>query len=76
MLATSSGVFADEGFSVLDQVARGLMQGHSSLDVELRRVFNLAQSVPCLLVKAEKLVCCVMKSVRQQSNYKLDENNH
>jgi hypothetical protein len=29
VLATASGVFADEGFSVLDQVARGLMQGHS-----------------------------------------------
>jgi hypothetical protein len=76
VLATSSGVFAVEGFSVLDQVARGLMQGHSSLDVELRRVFNLAQSVACLLLKAGKLVCCLMISIRQQSNYKLDENNH
>jgi hypothetical protein len=28
-------------------------------DVELRRVLNLAQSVPCLLVKAQKLVCAV-----------------
>jgi len=74
-MATASGVFAVEGFSVLDQVARGLMQGHSSLDVELRRVFNLAQSVPCLLLKAEKLVCCLMKSVRQQSNYKVDQKN-
>jgi hypothetical protein len=53
VLATASGVFADEGFSVLDQVASGLMQVHSSLDVELRRVFNPAQSVACLLLKAE-----------------------
>ena len=75
-LATRSRVFGGEGFSVLVQVASGPMQGHSSLDVELRRVFNLAQSVACLLVKAEKLVCCLMKSIRQQSNYKLDENNH
>ena len=61
MLATASGVFADEGFSVLDQVARGLMQGHSSLNLELRRVFNLAQSVACLKREVEKLVCCRMK---------------
>jgi hypothetical protein len=65
-----------EGFLVLGQVGTGPMQGHSSLDVELRRVFNLAQSVACLRVKTEKLVCCLMKSIRQQSNYKLDENNH
>ena len=40
-MATESEVFAMEGFSVLVQVASGPMQGHSSLDVELRRVFNL-----------------------------------
>jgi hypothetical protein len=34
----------------------GLMQGHSRLEFEVSRVFNLAQSVPCLLVKAENLV--------------------
>jgi hypothetical protein len=75
VLATASEVFAVDGLSVLDQVARGPMQGHSSLDVELRRVSNLAQSVACFLVKGEKLVCCLMKSIRQQSNYKLDQKN-
>jgi hypothetical protein len=54
----------------------GPMQGHSWLEFEVSRVFNLAQSVPCLLLKAEKMVCCLMKLIRQQSNYKLDENNH
>jgi hypothetical protein len=48
-MATRSRVFAVPGFSVLVQVGTGPMQGYSSLDVELRRVLNLAQSVPCLL---------------------------
>ena len=74
-MATASGVFAVEGFSVLDQVARGLVQKHSWLKFEVSRVFIAQQNVPCFLVKGEKLVCCVMKSVRQQSNYKLDQKN-
>ena len=49
------------GFLVLVQVGTGPMQGHSWLDVELRRVFNLAQSVPCLKRKGEKLGCCAIK---------------
>ena len=61
MLATASGVFAVEGLSVLDQVARGLVQKHSWLKFEVSRVFNLAQNVPCLKRKAEKMVCCRMK---------------
>jgi hypothetical protein len=52
------------------------MQGHSRLEFEVSRVLNLAQNVPCFLVKAEKLVCCPLKSIRQQTNFKLDENNH
>ena len=56
MLATGSSVLAVPGVSVLVQVGTGPMQGHSSLDVELRRVLNLAQKR-----KAEKLVCCRMK---------------
>ena len=36
-MATRSGVFGGEGFSVLVQVDRGLMQGHSSLDFEVSR---------------------------------------
>jgi hypothetical protein len=76
-MAPERGGVEMEGFLVLGQVGTGPMQGHGSpLDVELRRVLNLAQSAPCLLVKAGKLVCCLMKSIRQQSNYKLDENNH
>ena len=39
-MATERGGFEMEGFLVLGQVARGAMQGHRSLDVELRRVFN------------------------------------
>jgi hypothetical protein len=54
----------------------GPMKGHSRLEFEVSRVLGLAQNVPCFLVKAEKLGCCLMKSIRQQSNYKLDENNH
>jgi hypothetical protein len=45
----------------LVQAGTGPMQGHSWLDVELRRVFNLAQSVPCLKRKAKKMVCCAIK---------------
>jgi hypothetical protein len=51
-----------EGFLVLVQAGTGPMQGHSWLDVELRRVFNLAQSAACLKrKKAENLVCCAIK---------------
>jgi hypothetical protein len=46
------------------------------MESKASRVLNLAQNVPCFLVEAEKMVCCLMKSIRQQSNYKLDENNH
>ena len=60
-MATRSRVFGGEGFSVLVQVARGMMQGHSPLDVELRRVFNLNYSVACFLGKAKKMVCCAIK---------------
>ena len=75
-MATASGVFAVDGFSVLDQVARGPMQEHREMKSKVSRGWYLAQNGPCLLVKAAKLVCCPMKSIRQQSNYKLDENNH
>ena len=37
-MATESEVFAMEGFSVLVQVASGLMQGHSRLEFEVSRV--------------------------------------
>jgi hypothetical protein len=40
-MATERGGVEMEGFLVLVQVGTGPMQGHSSLDVELRRVFNL-----------------------------------
>ena len=60
-MATKSEVFAVEGFLVLDQVASGLMKEHSWLEFEVSRVLNLAQNVPCLLVKADKLGCCRMK---------------
>jgi hypothetical protein len=50
-----------EGLLVLVQVGTGPMQGHSSLDVELRRVLNLAQNAPCLKREAGKLVCCAIK---------------
>ena len=36
-MAPKSEVVGGEGFSVLVQVARGLMQGHSSLDFEVSR---------------------------------------
>ena len=74
-MAPRSRVFAGEGFSVLVQVASRLMQEHSWLGFEVSRVFIAQQNVPCLLVKGEKLVCCVMKSIRQQSNYKVDQKN-
>jgi hypothetical protein len=65
-----------EGFLVLVQVGTGPMKGHSWLEFEVSRVFIAQQNGPCFLVKAGKLVCCPKKSIRQQSNYKLDENNH
>jgi hypothetical protein len=60
-MATERGGVEMEGFLVLVQVGTGSMQGHSWLDVELRRVVNLAQSVPCFLMKTEKMVCCAIK---------------
>ncbi|MDA9686886.1 hypothetical protein N9U05_00170 [bacterium] len=41
-MATESEVFAGgEGFSVLVQVASGIMKGHSWLKFEVSRVLNL-----------------------------------
>jgi hypothetical protein len=75
-MATESEVFAMEGFSVLVQVASGLMQGHSRLEFEVSRVLNLAQNVPCFLVKAEKMVCCPMKSFFIAARCRFYQNNH
>ena len=55
------GGVAMEGFLVLVQVGTGPMKGHSWVKFEGSRVFNLAQNVPCLKRKAEKMVCCRMK---------------
>jgi hypothetical protein len=52
------------------------MKGHSSLDVELRRVLNLAQNAPCFLLKAEKMVYCLMKSIVIAARSRFYENNH
>ena len=60
-MATASGVFGGEGFLVLGQVGTGPMQKHSWFEFEVSRVLNLAQNVPCLLVKAKKMVCCAIK---------------
>jgi hypothetical protein len=75
-MAPKSEVFAVEGFLVLDQVASGLMQGHSWLEFELRRVLNLALSAPCLKRKAEKLVCCLRKSIFIAARCRFYQNNH
>ena len=72
-MATRSRVFGGEDGAV---VGTGPVQGHSWVKFEGSRVFIAQQNVPCFLVKGEKLVCCVMKSIRQQSNYTLDEDNH
>jgi hypothetical protein len=61
VLATTSGVLAVEGLSVLDQVARGLVQKHSWLKFEGSRVLNLAQDAPCLKREVKKLGCCRME---------------
>ena len=53
----------------------GLMQGHSWLEFEVSRVFIAQQSVSCFLLKAEKLVCCLMKSFFIAVRSKLQENN-
>ena len=74
-MATESEVFAMEGFSVLVQVASGLMQGHSWLKFEVSRVLIAQQNVPCFLVKAEKLVCCAMKSILKPARCWLYQNN-
>jgi hypothetical protein len=62
-MATASGVFAVEGLSVLDQVARGLVQKHSWLKFEVLRVFIAQQNGPCFLVKPDNLVCCAIKTI-------------
>jgi hypothetical protein len=41
VLAPRSRAFAVEGFSVLDQVARGLVQKHSWLEFEVSRGWYL-----------------------------------
>jgi hypothetical protein len=41
VLATASGVFAVEGFSVLDQVARGLIKEHRAIFVNEARDLHL-----------------------------------
>mgnify|MGYP007021905688 CR=1 FL=1 len=51
-MATKSEVVGWEDVAHRWEADSGPMQKHSSLDVELRRVFNLAQSVACLLLKA------------------------
>jgi hypothetical protein len=61
-MAPRSKALAVEDGTFVVEVGTGPMKGHSWVDFEGRsRVFNLAQSVPCLLVKAEKLVCCAIK---------------
>ena len=40
-MAPKSEVFAVEGFVVLDQVASGLVLGHSRLEFEVSRVWYL-----------------------------------
>ena len=75
-MATESEGFAGEGFSVLVQVTSRLMQEHSWLGFEVSRVLIAQQNVPCLLLKGEKLVCCLMKSIRQQTNYSAFTRKH
>jgi hypothetical protein len=53
-----------EGFSVLVQVGTGPMKGHSWLEFEFPRVLNLAQSAPCLPMKPQKSISCLMKSIQ------------
>jgi hypothetical protein len=53
-----------EGFLVLVQVGTGPMQGHSWLDVELRRVFNLAQSAPCFLTDEDRKIGLLRHQVK------------
>ena len=61
MLASRSRVFGGEDGTFVAVVGTGPMQGHSWVKFEVSRVLNLAQNVPCFLLKAEKLVCCRMK---------------
>jgi hypothetical protein len=75
VLATASGVVGWEDVAHRWESDSGPMQGHSWLKFEVSRVLIAQQNVPCLLLKGEKLVCCLMKSIRQQSNYKLDQKN-
>jgi hypothetical protein len=52
------------------------MQEHRILEFEVSRVLNLAQNVPCFLLKAEKLICCAIKSKSIGARSKFYENNH
>jgi hypothetical protein len=40
------------------------------------RVLSLAQRVPCLLLKAEKMICCAIKSKFIAARSKFYENKH
>jgi hypothetical protein len=58
VLASRSRVFAGEGFTVLGEVASGLMQEHRSLEFEVSRVFSLqprAEACPLFVAEGRKI---------------------
>ena len=75
MLATASGVVGWEDVAHRWESDSGPMQGHSWLKFEVSRVLIAQQNVPCFLVKAEKLVCCAMKSILKPARCWLYQNN-
>jgi hypothetical protein len=58
------------------EVGTGPMKEHSWLEFEVSRVLNLAQNAPCFLLKAEKLVCCAIKSIFIAARCRFYQNNH
>ena len=60
-MARASDTLAAEDYRLWAKAGTGPMQKHSWFEFEVSRVLNLAQNVPCLLVKAEKLGCCRME---------------
>jgi hypothetical protein len=75
-VATESGCVAAEHFDVLAKVASGLVQVTRHPTSCFPRVPNLAQNVPCLLLKAENLIYCAIKSNFIAARSKLYVNNH
>jgi hypothetical protein len=65
-----------EGFFVLVQEDSGPLKATRHPASCFPRVLNLAQSVPCLLMELQKLICCAMETLLLGAGSCFHENNH